>query len=186
MAALAAFGSHITILKPLTSHTDRILQLSYHPSPPSLSIRTIISAITLSRSTRFKVTIHEPPSLEELSRDIQSREQNRLLRRFVVAVIFAIPTFIVSIVFMSLVKDDNSVKKLLMEPILTGNTSRIDWILFFLATPVMFYSANIFHKKSIKEIWSLWRPGSHTPIWKRFTRFGSMSLLVCVMRFVSK
>ncbi|GAW05307.1 heavy metal translocatin [Lentinula edodes] len=42
----------------------------------------------------------------------------------------------------------------------------------------MFYSAGIFHRRSIKEIHALWKRGSTVPILKRLTRFGSMNLLV--------
>jgi cation transport ATPase len=107
------------------------------------------------------------------------REQRRLLYRFIFSVAMTIPTFIIAVVYMSLVKDGNPTKTFLMEPMWTGNTSRAVWALFFLATPVMFYSANLFHQRSIKEIRVLWRRGSTTPILKRFIRFGSMNLLVC-------
>jgi P-type Cu+ transporter len=62
----------------------------------------------------------------------------------------------------------------------TGNSSRIQWSLFFLATPVMFYSAGSFHRRGLKDIYVLWRRGSRTPVWRRFTQFGSMDLLVRV------
>ena len=37
-----------------------------------------------------------------------------------------------------------------------GNVSRNSWILFILATPVLFFAADTFHRKAIKEIKSLW------------------------------
>jgi P-type Cu+ transporter len=46
------------------------------------------------------------------------------------------------------------------------------------ATPVYFYSAGIFHRRAARELWALWRPGSRTPVWQRFFRFGSMNLLI--------
>jgi P-type Cu+ transporter len=82
------------------------------------------------------------------------------------------------IVYMTLVKDSDPNQHYLMEPIWAGNVSRSEWALFFMATPVMFYSAYVFHRRSIKEIRALWRRGSTTPIWRRFVRFGSMNLLV--------
>ena len=111
---------------------------------------------------------------------MQTHEQRVLLYRLVIAIIIAIPAFIIGIVFMSLVKDGNSTKTFMMQPIWAGNTSRSQWALFFLATPVQFYSANMFHRSSIKEIRALWRKRSTTPILKRFVRFGSMNLLVCI------
>lgn len=178
MAALKPFESHTSITKPLTSYTDPILTMSYTPSA-SLTIRTIIAAIASAKSPPFKVSIYRPPTVEDLTREMQKREQTHLLNRLFFSVIVAIPTFIIGIVYMSLVKDGNSTKAFLMEPMWTGNTSRAVWALFFMATPVMFYSANLFHRRSIKEIRALWRPGSTTPMVKRFTRFGSMNLLVC-------
>ena len=54
----------------------------------------------------------------------------------------------------------------------------MQWATFFLATPVMFYSAGIYHRRSMKEIWALWKKGSRVPVWRRFVRFGSMNMLV--------
>jgi cation transport ATPase len=123
------------------------------------------------------VTVSHPPSLEERAQRIQEREQKRLLRRILLALVIAIPTFILGVVFMSLVKKRNSVRAYLEEPMWAGSASRLEWALFILATPVMFFAADLFHQRSIKEIASLWRRGSTTPLYRRFTRFGSMNLL---------
>jgi hypothetical protein len=157
---------------------DPILRLTYDPSPPAFTIRDIVSAITLSNSPQFRVTIDNPPSLEDRARLLQARERRSLLHRLGFSVLIAIPTFIIGVVFMSLVSPNDPTRRFLMEPMWTGNASRIQWSLFFLATPVMFYSAGSFHKRSLKEIHALWRRGSRTPVWKRFIRFGSMNLLV--------
>ena len=133
-----------------------------------------------SSSSPFKVTVHKTLTLEDRARLLQAKEKLNLLYRLVFSVIVAIPTFIIGIVFMSLVSSQNSTRRLLMEPMWSGNASRLQWSMFFLATPVMFYSAGTFHRRSIKEIYALWRRGSRTPIWKRFLRFGSMNLLVWV------
>ena len=178
MAAVRSLGPEVNILKPITSYTDHLLEVAYQPSPPSFTIRTIISAIACSKSPPFEVCIYRPPSIEERSRSKQTREQRALFRRLALAIVVAIPTFILGIVFMSLVKSDNATKAFMMEPMWTGNTSRSQWALFFLATPVQFYSANMFHRRAIKEIRALWRRGSTTPVLKRFIRFGSMNLLV--------
>ena len=162
---------------------DPILRLTYEPSPPAFTIRDIVSAITSSNSPQFRITIDNPPSLEDRGRLLQAEERRSLLHRLYLSVLIAIPTFIIGVVFMSLVSPKNRTRSLLMEPMWTGNASRIQWSLFFLATPVMFYSAGSFHKRSLKEIRALWRRGSRTPVWKRFIRFGSMNLLVCT--FVS-
>jgi Cu+-exporting ATPase len=158
---------------------DPILRVTYEPSPPAFTLRDIVSAITFSNSPQFKVTIDNPPSLEDRARLLQAKERRSLLYRLGFSVLIAVPTFIIGVVFMSLVSSKNRTRNFLMEPMWTGNASRIQWSLFFLATPVMFYSAGSFHKRSLKEIRALWRRGSRTPVWKRFIRFGSMNLLVC-------
>ena len=183
VTALESIGSSIQIIKAITSYTDPVLEISYQPTPPSFTIRHIIAAIEGSKSPPFQVSIHRSASIEERARSIQAREQRALLHRFLVALVIAIPTFIIGVVFMSLVKGDNATKDFFMQPIWAGNTSRSQWALFILATPVMFYSANLFHSRSIKEVCALWRKGSTTSILKRFVRFGSMNLLVNVLRY---
>ena len=168
--------SQIILAEPPTIQ-DPILRLSYDPSPPAFTIRDVVSAI--SNNPPFRVTVHSPPSLEDRAQLKQAKERHSLLYRLGFSVIIAVPTFIIGVVFMSLVSPENPTRKFLMEPICIGNASRIQWSLFFLSTPVMFYSAGSFHKRSLKEIRTLWRKGSQTPVWKRFLRFGSMNLLVC-------
>ncbi|TRM67629.1 E1-E2 ATPase-domain-containing protein [Schizophyllum amplum] len=164
--------------KHIDSLDDPVLTLRYRPLTPSLTIRSIISTISSANDPPFTVSIYKPPSVEQLSRRMQLSEKRALLLRLIVAVIIAIPTFILGIVYMSLVPSSSQTKMYLMEPMWAGNTSRVTWALFFLSTPVMFYSANLFHRRSFKELRALWRPGNPTPIWKRFVRFGSMNLLV--------
>lgn len=62
-----------------------------------------------------------------------------------------------------------------------GQASRLEWALFFLATPVQFFIADVFHVRAYKEIKALWRPGNQIPILRRFYRFGSMNLLVSIV-----
>lgn len=138
VAAVESLGPQIKIVKPFTSYTDHILELSYQPSPPSLTIRTIISSIASSKP--FEISIHRPPSLEERTRSMQARELSALLSRLILAVVIGIPTFVIGVAFMSLVKKTNSTRTFLMEPMWTGNTSRIQWALFVLATPIESYS----------------------------------------------
>jgi len=181
MNALSSFGDQVTILKPITDHTDNILRISYLPSAPTFTLRHIIdrvSSVTSPSGAPFTASIHHPPSLEDRARRMQQHEQRHLLDRLLFAIIATIPTFIIGIVCMDLLPSDQSRRMWFMEPFWTGNTSRASWALFFCATPVMFYSAGTFHRRSLKEIWALWRPGSRMPVWKRFIRFGSMNLLV--------
>lgn len=179
MSAISSFGDRLTIEKPTTSHTDTIISISYLPSPPTFTLRHIIHAISSSATpaSPFTVTIHHPPSLEDRARNMQQREQWHLLERLIFSVIVAIPTFIIGIVYMDLLPSSNP-RRIWFEEPMWGNAARAVWALFFLATPVMFYSAGTFHRRSLKEVWALWRPGSRTPVWRRFVRFGSMNLLV--------
>ncbi|THH02750.1 hypothetical protein EW026_g169 [Hermanssonia centrifuga] len=144
MSLLDPLLPRITILTPITSYTEPKLRLSYLPSLPDFTIRTIIDAIsTPNASHPFTATIHHPPTLEERARHMHRREQHALLRRLLFSFIAAIPTFIIGIVYMSLVPSSNNVRIWLMRPLWTGNASRVQWALFFLATPVMFYSAGV-------------------------------------------
>lgn len=141
------------------------------------TLRHIAKSIAAVRP-EFRVSVSHPPSLEERARAMQAREQQHLLWRLLASAVVAIPTFIIGVVFISLVKSDNPTRRYLEEPMWVGSASRMEWALFFLSTPVMFFMADVFHRRSVKEIWALWRPGSTIPIYRRFFRFGSMNLLV--------
>ncbi|KAE8389849.1 E1-E2 ATPase-domain-containing protein [Aspergillus alliaceus] len=154
-----------------------IVKVTYTPRPPSLTIRTILQDIDKVHDA-FSTTIYHPPSIEDRSRAIQLHERRRLLSRFLFVLIVAIPTFLIGIVFMSLVSSDNPTRKYLEQPMWAGSASRMEWSLFIMTTPVMFYGTDVFHVRAAKEIYSLWRPGSRVPILRRFYRFGSMNLLI--------
>lgn len=180
MSALEQFMDRVSIEKAITSHTDPILKLTYTPDPPHFTVRTVMDAIsstTSPSSAPFSASIYHPPSLETRARHMQAKEQRALLFRLAFSVIAAIPTFVIAIVYMSLVPKSNATRMWFMEPMWAGNASRSEWALLFLSTPVMFYSAGLFHRRSLKEIWALWSRRS-TPLWKRFVKFGSMNLLV--------
>ena len=167
----------IAVTKPFTDHTDPLIGISYEPAPPDFTIRTIISRI-VSVDPAFAASLYRPPTLEQRTRSMQLHEQTIILNRLLFTLVIAIPAFIIGVVYMSLVPSGNPSKSYLLEPMWNGNASRTQWSMFFLATPVMFYGAGLFHRRSIKEIAATWRKGSSTPIITRFTRFGSMSLLV--------
>ncbi|PLB53108.1 copper resistance-associated P-type ATPase [Aspergillus steynii IBT 23096] len=153
-----------------------ILRVTYMPSS-SLTIRSIIDVLNKTHDA-FSASVYHPPSIEDRSRAMQLHERRRLLSRLLFVFIVAIPTFLIGIVFMSLVSSDNHVRKYLEGSIWAGNVSRIEWALFIMTTPVMFYGTDIFHVRAAKEVYSLWRPGSRVPILRRFYRFGSMNLLI--------
>jgi len=153
-----------------------IMTVTYVPQAPTVTIRHILAEIE-STDPAFKAFIYRPPTLEEFGHKAEGQYRKEMLRRAVLTFLIAIPTFIVGIVYMSLVPTGNPVRMHLMEPLLSG-INRAQFVLLGLATPVYFYTANNFHKKSIKEIWSLWRPRSQTPLLRRFYRFGSMNTLI--------
>jgi copper ion binding protein len=159
------------------SEKDPILRVTYTPRPPSLTIRSLISAINAANDS-FRAHVYHPPSIEDRSRAIQHHERHRLLLRLLFVFLSAIPTFIIGIVFMSLVSSGNPTRMYLEETMWSGSVTRTEWALFIMATPVMFYGTDVFHARAMKEIYALWRPGSRVPILRRFYRFGSMNLLI--------
>ena len=77
---------------------------------------------------------------------------------------------------MALVPMYNSGRRYLMD--FSHGVSRAEWALFALATPVYFFAADIFHRRTLKQLYPLWRPGSSVPMLRRFYRFGSMNMLI--------
>ena len=154
-----------------------ILKVSYEPSLPDFTIRDIISTMG-SVNESFKISIYHPPSIEDRSRVMRVQEQKRIFQRLVLSSIVAVPTLLIGVIWMDLVPSTNHLRSFFEEPIGTGNVTRAEWALFVLATPVMFFAADTFHMRAIKEIRALWRKGSKVPVRRRFYRFGSMNLLV--------
>ncbi|KAL1857913.1 hypothetical protein Plec18167_001683 [Paecilomyces lecythidis] len=164
-------------IEQMLSLKDPILKVTYTPAPPTLTVRSILSAIQESNQA-FTPSIYHPPSIEDRSRAMQLHERHRLLSRLFFVFLVTIPTFLIGIVFMSLVPSTNPVRRYLEEPAWAGRVSRNEWALFIMTTPVMFYGTDVFHVRAMKEIRALWRPGSRVPILRRFYRFGSMNLLI--------
>ncbi|KAL6240030.1 hypothetical protein BDW75DRAFT_196772 [Aspergillus navahoensis] len=154
-----------------------ILKITYTPRSPSLTVRTLCQKIE-SAHDAFKATVYHPPSVEDRSREMQRHERRRLLSRFIFVLMAAIPEFIIGIVFMSLVSKDNHIRQYLEQSMWLGSVTRMEWALFIMTTPVMFYGTDIFHVRAAKEIITLWRPGSRMPFLRRFYRFGSMNFLI--------
>ncbi|KAI9757925.1 MAG: Crossover junction endonuclease mus81 [Chaenotheca gracillima] len=170
------YGKALTIQRPCTLATP-VLSIAYMPQAPEFTIRNILATIN-EIDPAFRAVIHHPPSIEERSREIQLKERRSLLRRLLFSFIVALPTFLIGIVWMTLVHPTNTIRVYMEESMWAGNVTRADWALFILATPVMFYSANTFHRKALKEIIALWRRSSNVPIMRRLYRFGSMNLLI--------
>ncbi|OJJ44290.1 hypothetical protein ASPZODRAFT_144862 [Penicilliopsis zonata CBS 506.65] len=175
--SLNSLGEGSFVIDEQLSVNNPIIKVTYTPNPPSFTIRNVISAIE-GASEVFKATVYHPPSIEDRSRAMQQHERRRLLSRLIFVFAVAIPTFLIGIVFMSLASSHNSARKYLEQPMWAGNVSRMEWALFIMTTPVMFYGTDVFHTRAAKEVYALWRRGSRVPVWRRFVRFGSMNLLI--------
>ncbi|KAI9847450.1 MAG: hypothetical protein M1838_000869 [Thelocarpon superellum] len=170
------WGDRVVVDKGATV-ADPVLHLSYRPHAPDFTARDIIASITAT-DPAFRVVIVHPPTLEERAEKMQHRTRRLILMRLGLCVLAAIPTFVIGIVLMSLLPPSHSLREYIMSPLWTGQVSRGDWALFFIATPVYFFAADAFHRPALHDLRIMWRPGSSTPLLHRFTRFGSMSMLM--------
>ncbi|KAK4101575.1 heavy metal translocatin [Parathielavia hyrcaniae] len=173
--SLAGFRRQLEVLTQPTRQRP-IIKLSYVPDAPSFTIRQILAALEAS-DEGFTATIYHPPSLEERSKQIQRQHRLQILWRVIFAGLVCIPSFIIGIVYMSLLPDSNHTKHFMMAP-WTSGISRAQIGLLIMATPVYFFAADLFHRRAIKEVRTLWRRGSRVPILQRFYRFGSMNTLM--------
>ncbi|KAK2049882.1 heavy metal translocating P-type ATPase [Colletotrichum somersetense] len=173
--SLTSFTHQLKVVSRPT-HEKPLVTVIYTPDAPSFTIRQILSAIDAADPS-FKASIYHPPSLEERSKLITQKHQQQLLRRVYLTFLVTIPTFIIGIVYMSLVPDSDRRKHYLMKPWASG-LNRAQFALFVLATPVYFFGADVFHVRAVKEIRNLWRRGSKTPILRRLYKFGSMNMLM--------
>lgn len=168
-------GSCSLAVRQEANQKKTILEAQYKPK--DLTIRQIIATVQ-SIEQALTINIYRPRTLEERAREIHSGERRRIIYRLILSAIAAIPSLIIGIVFMSLVPEDNPSRIYLMKP--WANVSRVQWALLIIATPVYFCAADMFHRRAIKELIALWRPGSPTPIFRRLYRYGSMNLLICL------
>ncbi|KAI1390761.1 heavy metal translocatin [Hypoxylon trugodes] len=172
--ALATFGDRV-VIEGVSTPEDSITTISYLPSPPDFTIRQILAAIAAADS-EFHPEIYHLPTVEERAREMHHQIRQHILFRVILSVIIAIPSFIIGIVYMALIPDDNTSKMYLMERL--HGVTRAEWSLFVMATPIYFFAADIFHRRMMKELYSLWRPSSPVPLLRRFYKFGSMDLLM--------
>lgn len=159
------------------SETSPILFVRYRPDSPVFTIRDIFRAIE-DLNTNFRPSVYHAPTIEDRAREMHAQERRRVLFRLLLSVTIAVPTFILGIVFMSLVKEAHPIRRYIMQPMWAGNATRLNWALFILATPVYFLAADTFHRRAFKEVKAMWRPGSRIPFLHRFVRFGSMNMLM--------
>ncbi|KAL9582726.1 MAG: hypothetical protein Q9212_003126, partial [Teloschistes hypoglaucus] len=154
-----------------------IIKLNYTPTPGSINIRDIVHVID-GVHEQFATRVYHQPSVEDRSQIMQAKEKRRLLWRLLLCFFAIVPTFLIGVVWMSLVEPSNAIRQYLARQAWKGTVTRNEWALFILASPIMFLAADVFHLRAIKEIRALWRPKSQVPILRRFYRFGSMNLLI--------
>ena len=172
--ALSRFDQRVTVEKPPTNG-DPILTIAYTPHSPDFTIRAILSTISAIDSA-FVPSIYHPPTLEGRAKRMHARARQRIFYRVALAVVIAIPAFIIGIVFMTLVPSSNAGRQYLMQRL--NGVTRAEWALFIMATPVYFFAADVFHRRTLKELHSLWKRGSAVPVFRRLYRFGSMDMLM--------
>ena len=174
--SLAGFRRQLAIVGMPASVQNPVMQVRYRPDAPGFTVRSIFQAIEAGDDA-IRASVYHAPTIEERSRQIRRRYQRQLLYRVLFTAVVCIPTFVIGIVYMSLLPDANPGKRYLMAPLVSG-ISRGQFALLALATPVYFCAADAFHTKAIREIRALWRRGSRTPLLQRFYRFGSMNTLM--------
>lgn len=170
------YSERVVINKP-PSLQDPTLTVTYTPSAPTFTIRDIISTISTINES-FVTTVFHPPTIEQRSQDMKVQEQRRLLRRLLLSFFVSIPTFLIGVLWMSLVLESDKTRMFFEKPLGSGEATRGEYALFVFATIIMIFAADVFHIRAAKEIRALWRRGSKVPILRRFYRFGSMNLLM--------
>ncbi|WRT67903.1 uncharacterized protein IL334_004877 [Kwoniella shivajii] len=193
-------NSHLDTL-PIESYTPITLQspiitLSYFPYHP-LTIRNLLQGIS-DVAPEFEAELFRTQSLSERSKSIQKREVKILASHLVVAITFAIPTFVIAIVAMILLPSHNQIRMEMMNPI-WGAANLGTLILWPLATIVQFGVGRIFYKRTVASMWphvrrllplklrteSMRKLPSRSLSWRILFSFGSMDLLVALSTTVS-
>ncbi|ODO10031.1 hypothetical protein I350_02256 [Cryptococcus amylolentus CBS 6273] len=169
---VSKINHHLSTL-PLLSHSDialhpSIITVTYVPHDP-LTIRDILESLT-GLAPEFEASVFKAPSLSERSRDIQKKEVRMLARHLAVAVVFAIPTFVIAIVGMVLLKGHDAFKMKMMES--TWGAANLGTVILWpLATVVQFGVGRRLPKRPLT--------------WRSAFSFGSMDLLVVLSTTVS-
>lgn len=197
---ITAINAHLESM-PLLSYTPVTLHapvstITYIPRAP-LTIRDILSQLT-DLKPEFDAEVVRQQSLSERSQEIQRREVKLLAAHLAVAVVFAIPTFIIAIVSMVLLKSTHPFRRFWDQPVWGGANlgTIVQWPL---ATVVQFGVGWLFYKRAFNALWPhlralvprFLRPASMRRLpprpvtWKSLFSFGSMDLLVTLSTTVS-
>lgn len=154
---------------------DPVLVIEYTPRSPVFTIRSIFQKIAAIDES-FSVSIYEKPSLEERSHRVRLRDRKRITYRVVLSIIAAIPCLIIGVIYMDLVSKSSIAYQYLDFRI--SGVSRAEWATFVMATPVYLFAADLFHRRTCKELKALWSSRSRVRLLQRFYRFGSMNMLI--------
>lgn len=172
---MESFGKALEVHSGPVTIDNNIIRLSYVPTIPTITLRAIVKSLS-DLSNQFTFTVVHPPTLEERAQQIAVQERYRLCLRLILSVAVAIPTLIIGVIMMMVLPQSSKYRIWAMEPIWAGRVARGVWAMFIMSTFIYFFAADIFHRKALKELRSLYRPG--VPFTRRLFRFGSMNLLV--------
>ncbi|KAF9135393.1 serine/threonine protein kinase Ran1 [Mortierella sp. 14UC] len=132
--------------------------------PTVIGVRDLMSAV---EDTGFDVSLAPDDALTNKNalQEKIKKEERLLRRRLLLSLVFAIPMFIVSMVFMMMLPKTHPIRVGLMEEVSPGLRIQ-DIILFALATPVQFWLARPFYRKAYRAL--------------RYTRTANMETLVAL------
>lgn len=173
-------SSSIISYTPL-SISHPVTTLVYIPSPPDgFTLRLLRASLAdLGPFTLHPLTLAS--TLSVLAAKSQAKEARKVSLYLLATFIAAIPTFIIGVVFMSLVSPSNHLAQYFAEPI-WGSATRGTIALFILATPVQFGAGSLFYSRAWKGLKGVWkRTRGKKGGWKeRLWRWGSMDTLVAL------
>ena len=117
-------------------------------NPQQAGLRDLIEAI---ETLGYQASLPETENTEDSSRKYAQQELNQLRYRFLMAMAFALPTFLVSMFVMMMLSASNPLRIWFMSQIIPGLTIS-DLCLFILATPVQFGLGYPFIRGAYKAI----------------------------------
>ncbi|CAG8573826.1 576_t:CDS:1 [Ambispora gerdemannii] len=118
-----------------------------------IGTRELVEAITeVGFDAKIIPSTTKYNNLGNAIRERAEREQRRLKDRFIMSLWFAIPTFIISMIFMTALPTSNDVRMAFMKQIIPGLEVGAS-ILFLLATPVQFYLGGPLYVKAWKSLY---------------------------------
>lgn len=164
-----------------SSLEDPASTLTYTANPPEFTLRTIRRAIA---ELGFTLSVVKPETSSDRARQAQKRERRRILIRLAICIVFCIPTFLIGVVFASLLPEHSRLRMYWHHPI-WGGASRMTIALFCLATPIQFGIGQFFYERAYKSLRGVWRKRrgkiDKKRVWiDRLLRWGSMDTLVAL------